>query len=68
MVEQVVDAQAGAGCLGGVGWSDSLLGRADGGASQFNFFEPVNDLVEIKDEVGTIGDKEAVGAVEAFGF
>lgn len=68
VVEQVVDAQAGAGCLGGVGGSDSFLGRADGGTSQLDFFESVNNLVEIKHEMGAIGDKEAVGAVEAFGF
>lgn len=50
-----------------VSWSDPLLGGPDTRASEFDLFEPVHDLVETHDEVGSVGDEETVGAIEACG-
>jgi hypothetical protein len=46
------------------------LGRTGGknvpGAAQFNFFEPVDDLVKIEYEMCAIGDEHAITAVQTF--
>jgi hypothetical protein len=57
--------QSAPGGFGRVSWSDPLLGGPDTGTSEFDLFEPVDDLVETHDEVGSVGDEETVGAVEA---
>ena len=36
------------------------------GPAKLNFFEPVDDLVKVEDEVGTVGDEEAVRTVKTW--
>ena len=84
VVEEVVDAQAGAGGLAGVCWADALLGGADAElqgeeargrecgerslprSSEFDLLQSVDDLVEVEDELGTIGHEESARAVKAY--
>ena len=64
-VEKLVDADAAAGRLGGVGWADALAGGADVGGAQLHFLEAVDELVQIEDEVGAVRDEDAAGRVKA---
>ena len=66
VVEEVVHAQAGAGGLGGVRGPDAFVRCAVGGAAELDFFEAVDDLVEVEDEVGAVRDEEATRAVETW--
>jgi len=36
------------------------------GPAELNFFEPIDDLVKVEDEVGTVRDKETVSTVETW--
>ena len=65
MVEQVVDAKARARRLRGVRRTNTLLSRADAGTTELDLLQPVNDLMEVEDEMGPIGDEQASGAIEA---
>ena len=64
VIEQMVHAQARARRLGGVRRTNTLLGCADAGTAQFYLLQPVNDLMEVEDEMGPIGDEQASGAIE----
>lgn len=64
-VVQVVNSKTGSGCLGGVSWSDTLLGRTNALTAELNLLEAVHDLVEAEDEVRSVGDEESTGAVKA---
>jgi hypothetical protein len=46
--------------LGGIG------GRNAPGAAQLDFLQSVNNLVKIKHEMCTIGNKHAISAVQTF--
>jgi hypothetical protein len=65
LVEEVVNTKTRAGGLRGVSWSDSALGGTNGRAAELDLLEAVDDLVEIEDEVGTVGDEETAVAVQA---
>lgn len=66
VVVQVMNAQTGPGRLGGVSRTDSLLGGADAASAQFDFLQAINDLMEVKDEVRSVRDKESTITVEPF--
>ena len=65
VVEQMVHAQARARRFARVRRTNALLGRADAGTTQFDLLQPINDLMEIEDEMGPIGDEQASGAIKA---
>ena len=64
VVKEMVDAKARSGCFARVGRANALLGGADTGSTKLDLFQSVDDLMEIKDEVGTVGDEKAASAVQ----
>ena len=64
-VEEVVHAEAGARRLGRVRRADALLRGPDARPAELDLLEPVDDLVEVEDEVSPVRDEEATGAVQA---
>lgn len=63
-IEQVVYSQAGTTRLARVSWSDTFLGGSDRRTSKLGLFEPVDDLVEVEDDVGSVRDEQTSVAVE----
>ena len=41
-------------------------GRETPGPAELDFFKSVHDLVKVEDEVGTVGDEEAVRTVKTW--
>jgi len=64
-VEELVNADTATSSLGGVSWADSLPGGTNVQCSQFDFLETVNELVQIENEVGAVGNEDAIGRVQA---
>ena len=67
VLEQVVHAQTRARRLGRVRRADALLGRADARPAKLDFFQAVDDLVEVEDEVGAVGDEQTSSTVKSCG-
>lgn len=65
-VEEVVNTKTTPARLGRVRWSDSALRRADGRPAKLDLLEAVNDLVEVENKVGTVGEEEATFAVKTW--
>lgn len=66
VVEEVVNPESRSTRLGRVSWSDALLRRSDRRATELNLLEAVDDLVEVEDEVGAVGEEESSVAVESW--
>jgi hypothetical protein len=67
LVKEVVNTETRTRSLRRVSWSDTALGGADRLAAKLNLLETVDDLVEVEDEVGTVGNEETAIAVQAYG-
>mmetsp|Transcript_54343 Transcript_54343/g.87793 ORF Transcript_54343/g.87793 Transcript_54343/m.87793 type:complete len:249 (-) Transcript_54343:49-795(-) len=59
-VQQVPQADAVADALGGVAWANATLGGADGVARRLRFKDAVDDLMAVKQQVRTGGDKHTL--------
>ena len=65
VIEEMVDAEPRTRRFRGVGRTNALLGGADARPTELNFLEPVDDLVEVEDKMGAVGDEETAGAIKA---
>lgn len=65
VVDEVVHPQARARCFRRVGGSDTLLGCANALAAQLDLLEAIDNLVEVKDEMGSVREEEPVVGIEA---
>lgn len=65
LIEQMVNSQSTSTSLGRVSGSDSFLSSADRRSAQFYFFQSIDDLVEVEDEVSSIREEKSTIAVES---
>jgi len=54
---QVVYSETRPGSFGRVSWPDTFLGSSDGRSAEFNLLKSIDDLMETKDEVGSVRDE-----------
>lgn len=67
LVEEVVNTETRAGRLRRVSWSDPALGGTDRRAAELDLLKAIDDLVEVENEVGAVGNEETAVAVQACG-
>ena len=65
-VVEVVHPQSRPRSLGRIRRTNSLLRRADRRPTKLDLLEAIDNLVEAKDEVSSVGDEEAVRALESW--
>jgi len=65
-VVQVVHPQTGSRRLAAVCWTDALLCGSDATAAQLYLLQAVYDLMEVEDEMRSVGDEESTVAGEAW--
>lgn len=62
----MVNAQARATSFRGVRRADAALGRPDALGTKLDLLEPINDLVEVKDDMRAVGHEQTAGAVKSW--
>ena len=62
----MVHTKSRTGCFRRISRSNALFGSSDGRSAELNLLETVDNLVKTEDEMSTVRDEQAVGAVETY--